>query len=230
MTYDLHVHSCLSPCASDEMTPADIAGFAKLNGIELLAVTDHNAAENLPAVQEACNAYGLRLLPGIEVNTAEEIHMLTYFATVEAALKMSELLYLSLPEVPYDSAIWGSQLVMDANDTVVMKREKLLTAASSYDIYEMTELCHKLGGIAVPAHVDRDSYSLLSVLGFAPDDLPFAAYEVARPEHTLQDLQANGRLPQGCQLLTSSDAHRLEDIAMHPRALPENSPLWRLLK
>lgn len=229
MTYDLHVHSCLSPCADDSITPADIAGFAKLNGIELLAVTDHNAAENLPAVQQACHAYGVRLLPGIEVNTAEEIHLLTYFSTIEAALEMSELLYRSLPDVPYDSSIWGNQLVMDADDTVILRREKLLTAASSYDIYRVTELCCKMGGIAIPAHVDRDSYSLLSVLGFAPEDIPFEAYEVTRPEHVLQDLWDNGRLPDGCSVLTSSDAHRLEDIAMHPRVLPENSPLWRLL-
>lgn len=226
----MHIHSCLSPCAEDDMTPANIAGFAKLNGIDLIAVTDHNAAENLPAVQKACDAYGVRLLPGIETNTEEEIHLLAYFATVEAALAMSKKLYALLPETPYDHEIWGRQIVMDENDEVLAERQKLLTGAVPLNLYEMKALCESLGGIAVPAHVDKDSTSLLSVLGFAPEDLPFAAYEVKRPEHALENLLQTGRLPMGCQTLTSSDAHQLADIAEYPRLLPETSPLWKLLK
>lgn len=229
MTYDLHVHSCLSPCAEDSMTPATIAGFAKLNGIDLLAVTDHNSAENLPAVQAACDAYGVRLLPGIEVNTAEEIHLLTYFKTVEAALEMSRLLYDSLPAFPYDRTIWGRQLVMDENDEILREVDRLLTSASSMDIYEAVRLCRELGGLAIPAHVDKDSTSLLSVLGFAPEDLPFPAFEVRRPEHTLQPLLDASRLPSGKEILTSSDAHQLEDIAAHPRILSDNSIILQLL-
>ena len=128
MLYDLHMHSCLSPCAEDDMTPANIAGLAKLAGAELIAVTDHNAADNLPAVQRCCNAYGLRLLPGVEVNTAEEIHVLCYFKTVDTALEFGRLLYAALPEFPYDPAVWGRQLVMDENDEVLRTVDKLLTA------------------------------------------------------------------------------------------------------
>lgn len=230
MTYDLHIHSCLSPCANDDMTPANIAGFAKLNGIDVIAVTDHNAADNLPAVQAACDAYGLTLIPGIEVNTAEEIHVLAYLPSVAAALQMSGLLYENLPDLPYDHDIWGRQLVTDENDVVLDEKTKLLSAAVSLDIYEIKALCEELGGIAVPAHVDKDSYSLLSVLGFAPEDLPFAAYEVRRPEHTLQTLVESGRLPAGQEILTSSDAHQLADIAEHPRILQENSVLQKLLR
>lgn len=232
MTYDLHIHSCLSPCAEDDMTPANIAGFAKLNGIDVIAVTDHNAADNLPAVKKACDAYGVRLLPGIEVNTQEEIHLLTYFATLEAALEMSRILYENLPAVPYNKEIWGRQLVMDTEDTILCEKEKLLTGAVSLNIYEVTELCNSLGGIAVPAHVDKDSYSLLSVLGFAPEDLPFAAYEVKRPEHTLEPLMQSGRLPAyltAQHILSSSDAHCLADIAEFPREMEDKSPIWTLL-
>ena len=175
MLYDLHMHSCLSPCAEDDMTPANIAGLAKLAGAELIAVTDHNAADNLPAVQCCCNAYGLRLLPGVEVNTAEEIHVLCYFKTVDTALEFGRLLYAALPEFPYDPAVWGRQLVMDENDEVLRTVDKLLTGAVSMDIYEVKAACEALGGVAVPAHVEKDSYALLSVLGFLPEDLPFAA-------------------------------------------------------
>ena len=111
MLYDLHMHSCLSPCAEDDMTPANIAGLAKLAGAELIAVTDHNAADNLPAVQCCCNAYGLRLLPGVEVNTAEEIHVLCYFKTVDTALEFGRLLCMprcrsSRMIPPYGAVSW----------------------------------------------------------------------------------------------------------------------------
>ncbi|NLW79963.1 MAG: PHP domain-containing protein [Ruminococcaceae bacterium] len=230
MTYDLHIHSCLSPCAEDDMTPATIAGFAKLNGIDVIAVADHNSALNLPAVKIACDTYGVKLLPGIEVNTAEEIHLLTYFPTVEAALKMSDALYEKLPAYPYDHNIWGRQLVLNEDDQLLQEVDRLLTGAVGMDIYTVKRLCEELGGIAVPAHVDKDSFSLLSVLGFAPEDLPFEAYEVKRPEHTLQKLLDTGRMPPGQEILTSSDAHQLGDIAEHPRVLAENSCLLRLLR
>lgn len=232
MTYDLHIHSCLSPCAEDEMTPSNIAGFAKLNGIDVISVADHNAADNLPAVAKACDAYGVKLLPAIEVNTAEEIHLLTYFSTVKTALIMSNILYENLPAFPFDPAIWGQQLIMDENDVIIGKKERLLTGAVALSIYEIKELCEKLGGIAVPAHIDKDSYSLLSVLGIVPEDLPFTTYEVKRPEHTLNNLFALGQLPPDTNkslLLTSSDAHQLLDISEYPRELPADSPLHKLL-
>lgn len=229
MKYDLHIHSCLSPCADDDMTPATIAGFAKLNGIDIIAVTDHNSAENLPAVKEACDAYGLILLPGIEANTAEEIHLLMYFKSVDDALAAGRRIYETLPPISADSSVWGNQLIMDCHDNVLKRVEYLLTAASSMDIYQMKELCGEYGGIAVPAHVDKDSYSLLSVLGFAPDDLDFGAYEVKMPEHKLKNLLDSGRLPGGKEILTSSDAHSILDISEYPRTLQKNSILRKLL-
>ena len=228
MLYDLHMHSCLSPCAEDDMTPANIAGLAKLAGAELIAVTDHNAADNLPAVQCCCNAYGLRLLPGVEVNTAEEIHVLCYFKTVDTALEFGRLLYAALPEFPYDPAVWGRQLVMDENDEVLRTVDKLLTGAVSMDIYEVKAACEALGGGAVPAHVEKDSYALLSVLGFLPEDLPFAAVEL-HDASRLDGLVEKGLLPAGLEVLSSSDAHRMEDVACSLHALAADSVLRRLL-
>ena len=142
---------------------------------------------------------------------------------------MGRVLYQSLPDFPYDREIWGRQLVMDENDHILEEPDRLLTAATTLDLYEMKALCEALGGIAVPAHIDKESTSLLSVLGFAPQDLSFEAYEAARPEHTLQKLLDAGRFPPGQQVLTSSDAHHLAAIPEHPRTLPEDSCLWRLL-
>lgn len=229
MTYDLHIHSCLSPCADDDMTPVNIAGFAKLNGIDVIAVADHNSAWNLPALAKACQAYELLFIPAIEATTQEEIHILTYFPTVKQALEMGKLLYDHLPEFEYDHTIWGRQLVVDENDTVLWEPDKLLTSATDLDVYEIKAACESLGGLAIPAHVDKDSTSLLSVLGFAPEDLDFIAYEVARPEHKLQILLDQGRMPGDKEILTSSDAHTLTSIPEHPRQLAADSFIHTLL-
>ena len=229
MKYDLHLHSCLSPCAQDDMTPATVAGMAKLAGAELIAITDHNSALNLPAAQKACEAYGLRLLPGIEVNTAEEIHLLCYFKTVETALDFGAMLYAALPAFPYDESVWGRQLVMDESDEIIGTVDKLLTGAVSLNIYEVKAACEALGGVAVPAHVEKDSYSVLSVLGFLPEDLPFGAIEAKHPEK-LAPLLEKGFLPPGLEVLSSSDAHFLEDIANTVHTLPPSSVLQVLLQ
>lgn len=228
MLYDLHMHSCLSPCADDDMTPATIAGMAKLAGADLIAICDHNAALNLPAAQRACETYGLRLLPGIEVNTAEEVHVLCYFKTVETALQFGETLYAALPAFPYDETVWGKQLIMDENDEITGTVEKLLTGAVQMDIYDIKAACEALGGIAVPAHVDADSFSALAVLGFLPDDLPFAALEMRRPER-LAELAEKRLLPAGREVLCSSDAHCIERIACDLHTLSETSVLRALL-
>ena len=150
MKYDLHIHSALSPCADRDMTPANIAGMAKLAGAELIAVADHNSALNLPAVQAACDAYGLGLLPAIEANTAEEVHLLCYLPTVEAALELGEIFYAHLPAYGYDPAIWGEQWVMDTDDNILRRVDKLLTGALTLDIGQVKALCEGLGALRCP--------------------------------------------------------------------------------
>lgn len=228
MLYDLHIHSCLSPCAEDDMTPAAAVGLAKLAGAELVAITDHNSALNLPAAEKAAMAYGLRLLPGIEVNTEEEIHLLCYFPTVEKALEMGEALYTALPEFPYDPEVWGKQIVMDEDDRELYCVEKLLSGAVTMNIYEVKALCERLGGAAIPAHAEKDSFSLLSVMGFCPEDLDFDAYEMKNPEE-YERLFAKGFLQPGKEILVSSDAHNRLDICCRLNPLSENSVLKRLI-
>lgn len=228
MLYDLHIHSCLSPCANDDMTPSTIAGLAKLAGAELISIADHNSARNLPAAEICCKAYGIQLLPAIEVNTAEEIHMLCYFPSVQAAMTLSDELYEGLSTFSYDDNIWGKQLVMDEDDNIVDTQNKLLTGAAAMDIYTIKARTEALGGIAVPAHADKDSYSLLSVLGFCPDDLDFELFELKNPL-TYASLCDKGFLPAGKPIITSSDAHCINDIASRLSDLPGNNPLLRLI-
>lgn len=226
---DLHLHSCLSPCGDGQMTPANIAGFAKLAGLDLIALTDHNSAENLPAIRRACDAYGLRLLPGLELNTAEEIHLLCYLPSVEAALALSREVYPLLPEVRCEEAVFGIQQMMDEEDNELGRVEKLLVSGCALGLEEAAARCRALGGVPVPAHIDRESYSVLSVLGLMPDAPAFDAVEL----HDLTafaPLVAAGRVGPGYQLLTGSDAHYLEDIAARVQLLDETSVLWPLIE
>ena len=225
---DLHLHSCLSPCGDEQMTPANIAGFAKLAGLELISLTDHNAADNLPAIQRACDAYGLRLLPGIEMNTAEEIHLLCYLPTVDAALALSAEIRRRLPPVPCEERIFGAQVVMDEEDRELGRVQPLLVSGCSMGLEEAAARCRALGGVPVPAHIDRESYSVLSVLGVMPELPPFEAVELHDPKK-LEELVGSGRIAPGYELLTGSDAHYLEQIAACPHLLEEDSVLWPLI-
>ena len=116
---DLHIHSCLSPCGDEDMTPANICGMAKLKGLDAIAICDHNSARNLPAAQELCDAYGLLLLPGMEITTREEVHLLGYFETVEAALAFGEMLRGHLPNKKNKPQFFGRQLVMNSDDEII---------------------------------------------------------------------------------------------------------------
>lgn len=229
LTYDLHLHSCLSPCADNRMTPANIAGFAKLGGLDLIALTDHNSARNLPYIRRACDAYGVKLLPGIEMNTAEEIHLLCYLPTVDAALTLSEEIYGRLPNIPCRESIYGEQIVMDEDDRELGRVDKLLLNACTFSLEEAYERCAELGGTAVPAHIDRDSYSVLSVLGTMPDEPHFSAVEL-RDESKKASLISSGILDEKTEILVSSDAHALDAIGAKPHVLPQNSILAPLLR
>ena len=225
---DLHLHSCLSPCGDEQMTPANIAGFAKLAGLELISLTDHNAAENLPAIQRACDVYGLRLLPGIEVNTAEEIHLLCYLPTVDAALALSAEIRRRLPPVPCEERIFGAQVVMDEEDRELGRVQPLLVSGCGMGLEEAAARCRALGGVPVPAHIDRESYSVLSVLGIMPELPAFEAVEL-HDLRNLDDLVGAGRIAPGYEVLTGSDAHYLDQIAAQPHLLGEDSVLWPLV-
>ena len=231
LRYELHCHSCVSPCGDDGMTPVMLCGMAKLAELDLLAVTDHNTAANLPAAEEACDAYGLLLLPGIEVTTEEEIHLLCYFPTVEAAQAMSTLLYEYLPDIPCDPDFFGNQLAMDSDDNIIDRPEKLLINAAALDLYRAKALAEQLGGLCIPAHLDKDSTSVLSVLGMMPEDLDFPCVEFRDPAK-VQGFVDFGLLPPPKEVLTSSDAHRLEALGTAGGVLehPEESFLWPLIK
>ena len=216
---DLHIHSCLSPCANDDMTPANICGMAAVKGLQMIAVTDHNSARNLPAVKACCDAYGLLHIPGMEITTREEVHLLGYFETVEQALDFSEFLRPHMPPKKNKPQFFGNQFVMDEDDNIIAEEDELLIGASDLRLSELVKIIRERGGVPVPAHINRGSNGLLINLGFMPEELEFTAVEVWRALPCPHTPQA------GKVILHSSDAHQLGDI-LEPEittTLPEPS-------
>ena len=206
MLVDLHMHSCLSPCAEDDMTPANICGMAYIKGLQAIAVTDHNTARNLPYVKEAADHYGLLLLPGMEITTKEEVHLLGYFRDVETAVEVGEYFSSHLPPMKNRPDFFGNQLVMNTEDEVVAVEDRLLMGAVDLTLTECAAYIRAHGGAAVPAHINRGKNSLLPILGFFPEDVDFPVVEV------VPSLPVDEKLIEGKRRLRSSDAHHLGDI------------------
>ena len=221
--FDLHMHSCLSPCGGEDNTPNNLAGMCALAGLEVVALTDHNTAGNCAAFCRAAERYGLLALPGMELTTAEEAHVVCLFPDAAAAEEFGALVRKRLPGVKNKAAIYGAQVLMDEEDRVLGEEEILLAGASSVGIYETAALARSFGGVAYPAHIDRPSFSLLANLGLWDPDMGFSLAEVSQncpPElFDRKDLR-------GVPHITACDAHYLDQIpdAHQYMELPERTP------
>ena len=209
--YDLHIHSCLSPCGDDDMTPANIAGMAAVKGLDVIALTDHNSCRNCPAAIYHGEKHGVTVIPGMELTTREEVHVICLFQTLENALAFDSLVYKELMPFPNREDIFGKQQIMDPTDRVIGTVENLLINATSIPFDDVFSLTASYGGIAYPAHVDKASNSLLSNLGFVPPDSTFACAEFHDFEN-LHRIKKEHPYFEGCRAICCSDAHYLEDI------------------
>lgn len=175
VSYDFHIHTALSPCSDDGMTPCNIAAAASLKGLNAIAVTDHNAIANSEAVAEVCNLMGIVTLYGVEVQTAEDIHVLALF---EEYQKLKEFFAtLRFPAIKNRPDIFGRQLIIDSNDEIVGEEERLLTTSCDEGIYTVCKRILDMEGKAIPAHIDREANGILSILGAVPPDLRVSALE-----------------------------------------------------
>lgn len=210
--YDLHIHSCLSPCAENEMTPATVAGIAALNGLGIAALTDHNSAGNLPAFFEACEAYGVIPVAGMELETAESVHLVCLFPTVEAATACWHAVRDGyMMPIKNKPSIFGDQLYMDAEDRVLGTEETLLITSTALSLEAGTQLARSFGGVVFPAHIDRAANGILEILGGIPPEPGFTAAEL---NDAANIAPFRARLPAvaALDLLVNSDAHRSESI------------------
>ncbi|MDY4213357.1 MAG: PHP domain-containing protein [Eubacteriales bacterium] len=206
--YDFHIHSALSPCGDNDMTPNNLINMSIIKGLDAVALTDHNACENVRAAA-AVAGDKIIFIPGMEVETSEEVHIVTLFPTADAAEEMQRILVDSSPFIPNRPEIFGNQYIMDENDEICGEIDRMLVTASGLDIYTVVAAAKDLGGIAYPAHIDRESYSVLSNLGFVPPDLDISAVEITEKSRTALEGEYSNRY----NIITSSDAHYLWDIS-----------------
>lgn len=208
---DLHIHSALSPCGDEEMTPNNIVNMALLKELDIIAITDHNTAENFQAVSKCAAGRDILVVAGLEVESREEVHLLTLFPGIREALAMQEAVQAALPELENREEVFGAQLVMDENDNVIRMERRLLITASALSVEDVFNLARDLNGVMVPAHIDRGSYSIISNLGLIPEGLNLKYLEISRGCDARGFLNKNSFLRR-YELLRSSDAHRLGDI------------------
>lgn len=222
--YDFHIHSCLSPCGDDEMTPNNLVNMAQLAGLNAIALTDHNTCANCAAAAAVARELGLAFLPGMELCTAEEAHVVCLFPTMEAAEHFEAQIAPTLPPIKNRPDIFGEQIVCDAEDRQIGTKDILLTTASAISVDSVAKLARSYGGTAFPAHIDRPSYSVTAALGDLPP-LGFAAVEITK-NGNVEELSSRYSEIVGKPLLQNSDAHHLEDIqdAGPYLDLPDSSP------
>ena len=207
---DLHIHSCLSPCSDWDMSPKKIVEKSLERRLDLIAICDHNTAENAAATIREGTRQGIAVLPGMEICSREEVHLVTLFNKIEAALKMQELIYAHLPG-ENQPEIFGHQIVADEHDQVLGENARLLIGATELSLLAIVKKAHQLDGICISSHVDRPSYSLMGQLGFIPEDLHLDAVEVSyRVPLDSAQTQVPGIRDYPC--VTASDAHFIDDI------------------
>ncbi|MDO5522999.1 MAG: PHP domain-containing protein [Bacteroidia bacterium] len=209
---DLHIHTCLSPCGDLDMSPRNIVRTAIEKGLDIIAITDHNSTRNVKTCVEIGEKHGLFVIPGCEVNTQEEVHCLCYFPDLETLNEFQRYLDEKMPDIKNDVELFGYQVAVDENDVIVYEEERSLYTGIQDDIEGVQQKVHSLGGIFVPAHIDRMKNGVYGQLGFIPFDLQYDALEISRrilPEDFLREHPEIASK----KILRSSDAHFLNHIA-----------------
>ena len=208
--YDLHVHSCLSPCGDDDNTPNNIAGMASLCGLNIVALTDHNSCKNCPAFFEAAKRYGIIPVAGMELTTSEDIHVVCLFEHLSDAMRFDEYIDQNRTKIRNRPEIFGKQTVTDEDDNPIYEVDELLINATNISIDDITETVKGFNGICYPAHIDKESNGIIAVLGAMPANNNFSFFELHNGERKEEFSKAYG-IDTG-RFIVDSDAHYLGDM------------------
>lgn len=208
---ELHVHTVLSPCADVEMIPPFIIQTAVEAGINLIAITDHNSTANIPAVMRAAEGSGVHVLPGMELQTQEEVHLLCLFDELDQALEMQSYVDQLLPDIANDPDHFGEQFVVDHTGEFIRRENRMLINSVQITLDNAVSKIHQLNGIAIPAHINRRAFGLIEMLGFIPPEIPFDAVEISSHVQPAAFLAAQ-RIPITLPVIQSGDVHRLEEF------------------
>lgn len=203
--YDLHIHSALSPCADDNMTPSNIVGFAKLQGLDAVAIADHNAIANVKVAMDVGDAFDVVVVPAMELQTAEDIHVLCLFEKFEDLQSFYNSIHFA--DIQNRAEIFGEQLILDEDDNILGKEQRMLLVASGVSVEEVVSLAKQHNGIAVAAHIDREENGMVAILGTVTED--FSVVEISATATKQIQCYTTGR-----KVITNSDAHTLEDIGV----------------
>lgn len=205
---DLHIHTCLSPCTELNMSPKRILTAAQKRGIDILGICDHNSTENSMAIMKAAKKMHIHILPGLEVTTEEEVHVLALFDDIDNALRLQEHVYQNLPG-KNDEETFGMQVIVNEKEEVLDFCDRLLIGATTIPIDEVLALIHSFEGLAIASHINREAFSIIGQLGFIPEDLELDAMEIS-PAITFDE--AIKKFPYHYPITSSSDAHDPDDI------------------
>ncbi len=208
---DLHMHTCLSPCAEIDMTPREIVTVSLKRELDVIAITDHNSAENVDAAWKAAKGTGLTVLAGMEVTSSEEVHTIALFESSDAARALQDIVHRNLPSGENDERLYGHQIIVNEDNEVLGFNRKLLIAATNLTVHALLDLIKSLGGISIASHVDREAFSVLSQLGFIPQDLFFDALEFS-PRLARNEAESAFQGLKRFPWVAFSDAHHVKDI------------------
>ena len=208
--YDLHIHSCLSPCGDNDNTPNNIVGMGVLAGLQIMALTDHNTCRNCPAFFEAAKRQGIIPVAGMELTTAEDIHMVCLFPDLESAMDFDREIQTRRILIPNRTDIFGDQYVMDGQDEIVDIEPHLLSNATTVSVEEASALTARFGGVCYPAHIDRQANGIIATLGFLPPEMHFPTVELHDGEKEAEYRQHH--IGDTTRVVIGSDAHVLWDI------------------
>ncbi len=208
---DLHIHTVLSPCGDLEMSPANIVHAAKEKNIDIIGITDHNSTKQCEVIKQVACSEGIFVMTGAEVTTKEEVHCLTFFETTEKLFEFQQYLDLHLPDIKNDTKLFGYQVVVDKEENIVEEEDRLLISALDQSLEDIEKKVHQLGGLFIPAHINKSKFSIISQLGFVPADLQFEALEISK-HVSKTDFLSKNRYLNKFTFIQDSDAHYVENI------------------
>ncbi len=208
--YDLHIHSCLSPCGDDDNTPNNIVGMAMLSGLDIVALTDHNTSKNCPAFFQAAKKHGIIAVAGMEITTSEDIHAVCLFETLEGAMEFDREVDKKRIKIKNKIEVFGHQYIMDGDDNVIGEEEHFLPIATTVSLEDVPDMVRAFNGVSYPAHIDRQSNGLIHVLGTFPQTPYFSCFEL-NDKANLDEYVKKYSL-ENKRYIVGSDAHYLTDI------------------
>lgn len=207
--YDFHIHSALSPCGDDDMTPNNIVNMAAVCGMDVIAITDHNSVDNCEAAMRVAKSAGITVIPGMELETSEEVHVIMLFPDLASAKACSVRVRESMLKIANRVDIYGNQFVMNERDEIIGSEQNLLIVSTGIGVYDAAELAREFGGVAYPAHIDKPAHGILEILGDIDDMMGFTCVEVS-PHASEEFVRAWEE--RGYIVIRSSDAHYLDAL------------------